>query len=72
MRSNFQQIKLYCLDLSTQNLGLREVDLEPSSKRGVVTRSTCRNKEETPKRKRGVLDSLNSGMCSSGRQGTRC
>ena len=34
MRSNFQQIVLYCLDLYTQKLGLREVDLEPSPKRG--------------------------------------
>ena len=34
MRSNFQQIVLYCLGLHTQNLGLREVDLEPSPKRG--------------------------------------
>ena len=34
MRSNFQQIMLYCLGLRTQNQGLREVDLEPSSKRG--------------------------------------
>ena len=33
MRSNFQQIVLYCLGLPTQNPGLREVDLEPSPKR---------------------------------------
>ena len=34
MRSNFQQIVSYCLGLHTQNPGLREVDLEPSPKRG--------------------------------------
>ena len=34
MRLNFQQIVSHCLDLHTQNPGLREVDLEPSSKRG--------------------------------------
>ena len=34
MRSNFQQIVSYCLFLCTQNPGLREVHLEPSSKRG--------------------------------------
>ena len=34
MRSNSQQIVSYCLGLRTQNPGLREVDLEPSPKRG--------------------------------------
>ena len=34
MRFNSQQIVLYCLSLHTQNPGLREVDLEPSPKRG--------------------------------------
>ena len=34
MRSNFQQIVSYCLGLRTQKPGLREVDLEPSPKRG--------------------------------------
>ena len=34
MRSNSQQIVSYCLDLRTQNPGLREADLEPSPKRG--------------------------------------
>ena len=34
MTSNFQQIVSYCLGLRTQNPGLREVDLEPSLKRG--------------------------------------
>ena len=34
MRLNFQQIESYCLGLRTQNPGLRELDLEPSSKRG--------------------------------------
>ena len=33
-RSNSQQVVLYCLGLRTQNQGLREVDLEPSPKRG--------------------------------------
>ena len=34
MRSNFQQIVLYCLGLHTQSPELKEVDLEPSPKRG--------------------------------------
>ena len=34
MTFNSQQIVSYCLDLRTQNQGLREVDLEPSAKRG--------------------------------------
>ena len=34
MRFNSQQIVSYCLGLRTQNPGLREVDLEPSPKRG--------------------------------------
>ena len=34
MRSNFQQTISYCLGLHLQNPGLREVDLEPSPKRG--------------------------------------
>ena len=34
MRLNFQQIVSHCLGLGTPNPGLREVDLEPSPKRG--------------------------------------
>ena len=34
MRSNLQQILLYCLGLHTQKQGFREVDLEPSPWRG--------------------------------------
>ena len=34
MRFNSQQIVSYCLGLRTQNPGLKEVDLEPSPKRG--------------------------------------
>ena len=34
MRFSSQQIVSYCLGLHIQNPGLREVDLEPSSKRG--------------------------------------
>ena len=34
LRSNSQQIALYYLGLHTQNPGLREVDLEPSPRRG--------------------------------------
>ena len=34
MRFNFQQIVSYCLGLRTQNPWLREVDLEPSPKKG--------------------------------------
>ena len=34
IRFNSQQIVSYCLGLHTQDPGLREVDLEPSPKRG--------------------------------------
>ena len=34
MRSNFQQIASHCLSLHTQNPGLRDVNLDPSPKRG--------------------------------------
>ena len=34
MRFNSQQFVLFCLGLRTQNPGIREVDLEPRSKRG--------------------------------------
>ena len=34
MRFNYQQIVSHCLGLPRQNPGLREVDLEPSPKRG--------------------------------------
>ena len=34
IRFSSQQIVSYCLGLHTQNPGLRQVDLEPSSKRG--------------------------------------
>ena len=34
MRLNFQQIVSHYLGLHTQNPGLREVDMEPSPKRG--------------------------------------
>ena len=34
MRSNSQQIILYCFGLHIQNPGLRNIDLEPSPKRG--------------------------------------
>ena len=34
MRFNSQQMVSYCLGLCTQNPGLREVDLEPSPRRG--------------------------------------
>ena len=55
MRFNSQQIVSYCIGLCTQNLGLREVDLEPSQKTKrdseVVTRSTCSNKAEKLQKK---------------------
>ena len=48
-RSNSQQIKSYCLDLSTQNPGLREVGLELSPKRGSdkINRIKSRRKNTT-------------------------
>ena len=48
MRSNSQQIVLYCLGLCTQNAGLRKVDLEPSPKRGIDKINMLK---QTPKRK---------------------
>ena len=58
MRSNSQQIVSYCLGLRTQNPGLREVDLEPSPKRGSDKIKMLKNKEETPKRKQVASYSL--------------
>ena len=46
MRFNPKQIVSYCLGLCTENPGLREVDLEPSSKRGSGN-SDKRTKEDT-------------------------
>ena len=49
MRSNFQQIILYCLGICKQNPGLREVDLEPSPNRGsdkIKTQKQGRNTQK--------------------------
>ena len=59
MRFKSQQIVLSCLGLCTQNPGLREVDLEPSHKRGSGKINTL-TKEEISKRKQVVLYSLES------------
>ena len=53
MRFHSPQIELYCLGLDSQNLGLREVDLEPSPKRGSdwqdqhaeIRQKNCRRKQ---------------------------
>ena len=50
MRFNSQQIILYCLGLRTQKPGLREVDLEPSPKRGSA-KITSWNKAEKLQKK---------------------
>ena len=52
MKSNFQQILSYCLGLHTQNPGIREVDLEPSPKRGSDKINIL--KQKTPKKKQVV------------------
>ena len=46
-RSNSQQIESYCLELHMQKPGLREVDLEPSPKRG-----NCKINRLRPRRKK--------------------
>ena len=58
MRSNFKQIVLNFLGLHTQNPGLRQVDLEPSPKRGSDKMNM--QKQETAKRKQVALYSLDS------------
>ena len=47
-RSNFCQVLLCCVGLRTQNPGLREVDLEPSPKRGTgkINRLRQRRKKQ--------------------------
>ena len=50
MRSNFQQIVLHYLGLSTQNPGLREVDLKPSSRRGSDKINMLRQGRNTQKK----------------------
>ena len=49
MRTNSQQIISYCLGLCTQNPGLREVDLEPSPKRGIDKINMLKQGRNIPK-----------------------
>ena len=55
MRSNFQQIISYCLGLHTQNPGLREVDLEPSPKRGSEKINMQKQGRNTQKKSSRIL-----------------
>ena len=50
MRSNSQQIVPQWLGLRTQNLRLREVDLEPSPKRGSVNINVVKQRRNTQKK----------------------
>ena len=50
MRSNFQQIVLYCLGLHTQRPELKEVELEPSPKRGSGNISMLKQGRNTQKK----------------------
>ena len=55
MRSNLQQIVSYCLDLHTQTPGLREVDLEPSTKRGSDKISMQKQGRNTQKKRNHII-----------------
>ena len=50
MRSNSQQIVSYCIGLRTQNPGLREVDLEPSPRRGSDKIKMLKQRRNTQKK----------------------
>ena len=54
-KSNFQQIILYCLGLCTENLGLREVDLEPSLNRGSDKINRLRPRKRTQHKMSGIV-----------------
>ena len=58
-RSNPQPIVLYCLGLNTQNPELREVDYEPSPKRGSGKINRLRPRKKTNK-KQVVLYSVDA------------
>ena len=49
MKFNSQQMVSYCLDLRTQNLGLRQVDLEVSPKRGSDKLNKLEQGKKNPK-----------------------
>ena len=49
MRFNSRQIVSYCLGLHIQNPGLREVELEPSSKRGSEKINMLKESRKTAK-----------------------
>ena len=55
MRSNFQHIVSYCLGLCKQNPGLREVDLEPSPKRGSDKINMLKRGRNTQKKTSRIL-----------------
>ena len=48
MRLNFKQIIQYCLGLNTENSGLKEVNLEPSPKRGSDKINKLKQRRQTP------------------------
>ena len=74
-RSSSQQIKSYCLGPPTQNPGLREVDLEPSLKRGSdkINRLRPRRKNTTENKSyRTAWTHKREPSTQRGRLGTQC
>ena len=57
IRSNSQQMVSYCLGLPTQNPGLREVDLEPSPKRGSDNIKMLKQGRNTKKKASHIVQS---------------
>ena len=55
MRSNSQQIVPQWLGLCTQNLRLREVDLEPSPKRGSAKINVVKQRRNTQKKANCII-----------------
>ena len=62
IRFKFQQIISFCLALRTQNPGLREVDLEPSPKRGSDKINMLEIRQKNGRRKQVLSYSLDSHM----------
>ena len=60
MRFNSQQIVSYCLGLRTQNLRIRQVDLEASPKRGSDKINMLKIRKKDPRRKQVLSYSLDS------------
>ena len=73
MRSSFQKILSYCLGLHTQNPVLREVDFEPSPKRGSGKINMQKQGRNTEKKSSCIVQpELTYGSQHLGRLGTQC